>query len=141
MRLAIEMQMEEEAAFQQRLLAMAGAGDVAEEEEEEVEVPLDDMTYQEVSDLQDAIGYVSRAAPTTAVQALPSRTYEASAGEEEKCAVCQFAFEAGEVLTRLPCSHEFHHDCAKASLAHNKRCPMCKADVTEEQGDPKRRRS
>lgn len=135
------MEMEEAAAFQQRLVAMAGAGDGAEEEEEEVEVPLDEMTYQEVSDLQDAIGYVSRAAPATAVKALPSRTYEAT-GEDEKCAVCQFSFEAGEVLTRLPCSHEFHADCCTAALAHNKRCPMCKADMMEQADpDPKRRRS
>ena len=44
-----------------------------------------------------------------------------------KCQVCTQAFAASESVMVSPCSHNFHIECARSSLALNPGCPFCKS--------------
>ncbi len=43
----------------------------------------------------------------------------------EACCVCLTDYEAGDVLTTLPCNHVFHPPCIAAWLARKAVCPLC----------------
>ena len=39
------------------------------------------------------------------------------------------AFEAGEIVTLLPCLHAFHRQCVFKWLGQDSTCPVCKEDL------------
>ncbi|GAX78745.1 hypothetical protein CEUSTIGMA_g6182.t1 [Chlamydomonas eustigma] len=43
-----------------------------------------------------------------------------------RCAICLGAFEAGELVRTLPCSHDFHQDCIDSWMIYHVTCPMCR---------------
>ena len=60
-----------------------------------------------------------------------------AAGKEEnhtevKCQVCQFPYEGGDVLRRLPCGHCFHVDCIDTWLATKDTCALCRKSIVPE---------
>lgn len=71
------------------------------------------------------------------VAALPTRTYrdqniETTTGEKSFCAVCQETFKERDQLLRLPCLHEYHHECIRDYLCSSERplCPVCRCPVS-----------
>jgi Ring finger domain len=48
---------------------------------------------------------------------------------ELKCLVCQFAYEKGDVLRRLPCGHCFHKDCIDQWLQTKDICAYCRQSI------------
>ncbi|CAL5203865.1 unnamed protein product [Lathyrus oleraceus] len=44
----------------------------------------------------------------------------------EKCSVCQFEFNAGMEVTKMPCNHLYHQECIVQSLEISHMCPMCR---------------
>ena len=61
-------------------------------------------------------------------------TTEGSEEEEEeegdKCTICLSEFEVEEDVRRLPCMHLFHVECVDQWLGQNKRCPICRFDIS-----------
>ena len=54
-----------------------------------------------------------------------------------ECAVCLSEFEDDETLRLLPkCDHVFHPDCIDAWLASHTTCPVCRANLTPQPGEP-----
>eukprot|EP00928_Gymnodinium_smaydae_P089703 TRINITY_DN73614_c0_g1_i1.p1 TRINITY_DN73614_c0_g1~~TRINITY_DN73614_c0_g1_i1.p1 ORF type:complete len:206 (-),score=31.27 TRINITY_DN73614_c0_g1_i1:87-704(-) len=52
---------------------------------------------------------------------------------DEHCAICLENFVADEYVTRLPCKHVFHSDCAMRWLTgHSRCCPLCAHPANEE---------
>ncbi|KAJ2844086.1 hypothetical protein IWW36_005314 [Coemansia brasiliensis] len=53
--------------------------------------------------------------------------------QTESCSICLCDIMAGEQLVSLvPCSHQFHVDCASQWLTQKSTlCPLCKADMLE----------
>lgn len=51
--------------------------------------------------------------------------------ENVQCMVCLEKFEDGENIRILPCVHRYHRDCVDRWLAENRRCPVCKHDITQ----------
>jgi Ring finger domain len=45
------------------------------------------------------------------------------------CCICLDDFQAGHMLTTLPCRHGFHLDCINKALRIRGRCPLCNATV------------
>ena len=53
---------------------------------------------------------------------------------EVKCQVCQFPYEEGEVLRRLPCEHCFHKDCVDSWLETKDTCAFCRKSIVSSPG-------
>lgn len=50
--------------------------------------------------------------------------------KSDRCAVCQFEFEENEILRKLTCGHLYHKTCVDEWLGKEKKCPVCKYEVT-----------
>ncbi|GMI65328.1 Arabidopsis toxicos en levadura 6 [Hibiscus trionum] len=54
-----------------------------------------------------------------------------------ECAVCLNEFEDDETLRLIPkCDHVFHPECIDAWLASHTTCPVCRANLIPQPGDP-----
>ncbi|KAK8712557.1 hypothetical protein V6N13_147794 [Hibiscus sabdariffa] len=54
-----------------------------------------------------------------------------------ECAVCLNEFEDDETLRLIPkCDHVFHPECIDAWLSSHTTCPVCRADLVPQPGDP-----
>jgi hypothetical protein len=68
----------------------------------------------------------------TAAQIDAGTTIEIVDAEEEVCAICQDAMEAGSQARNLnACDHRFHVICIDTWFQRNVRCPVCRHDVRE----------
>jgi Ring finger domain len=54
---------------------------------------------------------------------------------ELKCLVCQFTYEKGDQLRRLPCGHCFHKDCVDQWLQTKDCCAYCRQSILPNQGN------
>jgi hypothetical protein len=60
---------------------------------------------------------------------------DADCDSSPKCAVCLECFERGQSVSRLPCTHQYHHACIEKWLATHVECPVCRVDLA---GDERR---
>lgn len=139
--LAWQMMQEEEAAFQQRMMALAGvplpgASDgAASDADTEGGPDPDAMSYEELTALGEVVGTVATGLTQAQIDALPVKIYAEVAGsgggaaEEEQCAVCRLEFEAEDEVAVLACGHYFHPPCVGQWLKEKKVCVVCKAEV------------
>ena len=129
--LARQLMEEEQRAWHDRMLAMAGVRPDADADDEGLDT--DAMTYEELTALGEQIGTQSKGLAREIVDALPVRPYVPKEGEddeEEQCAVCRMEFEGGEAVRCLPaCGHAYHVECLSPWLAENKCCPICKTEI------------
>jgi E3 ubiquitin-protein ligase BIG BROTHER-like protein len=159
--LARRIFVEEQLEHQRHLMLMAGLDpDASSEDEDEGDdeeqyltddsLEPDDMTYEELRALGDAVGVVSRGAAPSLIQALPLARYvapEAEVGggavggevapaghvtcrQEEQCVICRMEFEVGEDVKLMPCKHIFHPGCLDQWLVINKACPICAKELS-----------
>ncbi len=49
-----------------------------------------------------------------------------------KCLVCQFPYEGGEEVCKLPCGHYFHKECVSQWLMAKDFCPYCRQCIVSE---------
>ncbi|GIL78675.1 hypothetical protein Vretifemale_8088, partial [Volvox reticuliferus] len=56
--------------------------------------------------------------------------------EEPQCAVCLCEYEEGEVITQLPCKHEFHGTCIRKWLRTHYTCPICRVLLIPDRHEP-----
>lgn len=66
------------------------------------------------------------------IEALPTRTFDASegaVGEGTNCQICMENFEEGDELRTLPCFHLFHSHCVDQWLKVNSICPTCRHKI------------
>ncbi|TVU27047.1 hypothetical protein EJB05_29625, partial [Eragrostis curvula] len=89
-------------------------------------------------------GFGAVPASGVAMACLPERTV--GEGDEvmvkkAECAVCLEAYEAGETLRTMPCSHGFHEGCIFGWLRVSRLCPLCRfampaeSETEEEDGE------
>lgn len=45
------------------------------------------------------------------------------------CSICIDEYEEGDVVSVLPCKHEYHRECIEPWLQMHRNCPFCKQDV------------
>jgi E3 ubiquitin-protein ligase BIG BROTHER-like protein len=100
------------------------------------DVDPDNMSYEELIALGEAVGTESKGLNAQSVAALQQFTYvpesKDSSTDQEQCVVCRLEYEKGDKMLRLPCKHHYHSECIQQWLQHNKVCPVCSAEVTIE---------
>lgn len=133
--LAWKLMQEEEHAFQERMMAMAGMGPssadggILMEEVEEDAIDPDTLTYEELTTLGEMAGTVAAGLGEEQLKKLHQKQYAEVEGHDDPCVVCQVDFESSDVVIELPCRHVYHPDCIQTWLAAKKTCPHCSQEV------------
>ncbi|KAL5215168.1 hypothetical protein ABZP36_004320 [Zizania latifolia] len=93
----------------------------------------DNMTYEELQQLGEAIGTESKGLPEHVIALLPTSTYKigifSRKEKNDECVICCMAYKNRDRLTKLPCEHQYHHSCVIKWLKINKVCPVCNSEV------------
>ncbi|KAK6931541.1 Zinc finger, RING-type [Dillenia turbinata] len=96
---------------------------------------VDNMTYEELLELSDRIGYVGSGLREEEIASCLSRSkfsiLDSFAShfktvEGWKCSICQEEYVAHDELGKLGCDHSYHTYCIKQWLLLKNACPICK---------------
>jgi len=100
---------------------------------EEDGIDPDNMTYEELQQLGEAIGTESKGLPESVIALLPTSTYKirifSRKEKHDECVICCMAYNNRDRLTQLPCGHQYHQACVAKWLQINKVCPVCNKEV------------
>ncbi|XP_073147778.1 E3 ubiquitin-protein ligase BIG BROTHER-like [Henckelia pumila] len=94
----------------------------------------DNMTYEELLDLGDAVGTQSRGLSQEVIDLLPTSKHKSGGifsrrKSGDRCVICQMRYKRGDRQINLPCKHAYHADCGSKWLSINKTCPVCNTEV------------
>ncbi|XP_023645379.1 E3 ubiquitin ligase BIG BROTHER-related isoform X2 [Capsella rubella] len=99
------------------------------------------MTYEEINELEEAIGEVSKGLSQEKISRLKTHKYGTKTktrcwlrkkkfvADDSQCSICLVDYENGDKIMVLPCNHIYHKDCISQWLKQNKVCCVCKAEV------------
>ncbi|KRX04613.1 hypothetical protein PPERSA_04428 [Pseudocohnilembus persalinus] len=122
---AMKLQAEEDMMAQQQLEAQyreTGVDDI------------DSMTYEQLLELQDKIGFVSKGLTKEQIKLISKQYYNEQMKKfGDVCTICYNDFQEKEKVRILNCEHIFHASCIKNWLKQEKTCPMCKKEITNEE--------
>ncbi|XP_041997949.1 probable E3 ubiquitin-protein ligase HIP1 isoform X1 [Salvia splendens] len=128
----------------QNSLLMAGRPDGLDRYRD-LRLDTDSMSYEELLELGDRIGYVStglkddeiaRCLGTAKLATSTDLSLQFASEMERKCSICQEEYEADDETGKLYCGHFYHIYCIKQWLRQKSSCPICKtlvASLTEEE--------
>ncbi|CAA7410357.1 unnamed protein product [Spirodela intermedia] len=126
--------LEEIMMLQSRLLL--GGMDIYDQYQD-LRLDVDNMSYEELLELGDKIGYVSTGLREEEIFQCLRKTRQSVFGGppvgpnhravEKTCSICQEEYEAGDELGKLPCGHCYHMLCIRQWLLHKNACPVCKS--------------
>eukprot|EP00357_Protocruzia_adherens_P033783 CAMPEP_0115027624 /NCGR_PEP_ID=MMETSP0216-20121206/35668_1 /TAXON_ID=223996 /ORGANISM="Protocruzia adherens, Strain Boccale" /LENGTH=319 /DNA_ID=CAMNT_0002403357 /DNA_START=130 /DNA_END=1089 /DNA_ORIENTATION=+ len=111
-------------------MGLLGAGEMDMDQFEDPNNPnVDNMSYEQLLELGDRIGKVSKGFSKEELDKLKGRTLttdlKEADGSEKTCAICQCELAAEETALTLECTHEYHLDCIRNWLEMQKKCPTC----------------
>nr|GMD24499.1 E3 ubiquitin ligase BIG BROTHER-like [Ipomoea batatas] len=94
----------------------------------------DNMTYEELLELGEAVGTQSRGLSQDLISLLPVTKFKRGLfsrrkSRTERCVICQMEYKKGDRQITLPCKHAYHKACGSRWLSINKACPICYSDV------------
>lgn len=94
----------------------------------------DNMTYEELLELGEAVGTQSRGLSQELISLLPISKYKCGfftrkKSRCERCVICQMEYKRRDRLITLPCKHVYHAACGTRWLSINKACPICYTEV------------
>ncbi|GFZ12235.1 RING/U-box superfamily protein [Actinidia rufa] len=114
--------------------------DIAGMEARDWRLDVDNMSYEELLELGDKIGYVNTGLKEDEIVHCLRETkllddlFSPFATEmERKCSICQEDYEADDEMGKLECGHFYHIDCIKQWLARKNICPICKTVAAAQQ--------
>ncbi|KAG4918610.1 hypothetical protein JHK85_056891 [Glycine max] len=87
------------------------------------DVDPDELSYEELLALGEAVGTESRGLSTDTIACLPSVNYKTGSdqhGSNDSCVICRVDYEDDESLTVLSCKHLYHPECINNWLKINK---------------------
>ncbi|XP_016562794.1 uncharacterized protein LOC107861919 [Capsicum annuum] len=95
---------------------------------------VDNMSYEELLELGDRIGYVSTGLREHEIAQCVRRTRPFFLSNlslirtelERQCTICQEEYEAEDEMGKLDCGHFYHIRCIKQWLSQKNSCPVCK---------------
>lgn len=94
----------------------------------------DNMTYEELLELGEAVGTQSRGLSPELIALLPISKHKCGffvrkKSRSESCVICQMKYKRGDRKISLPCKHVYHASCGIKWLSINKACPICYTEV------------
>jgi len=90
----------------------------------------DNMTYEELLELEEKMGKVSRGFTKHQIDSIPIEKFiQTSPSNQKTCSVCHDDFQNNEKVKKLNCNHFYHNNCIDQWLAKEKKCPLCMTDV------------
>ncbi|CAK9153794.1 unnamed protein product [Ilex paraguariensis] len=102
---------------------------------------VDKMSYEELLELGDRIGYVNTGLREEEIICCLRKTKLSISGGfplhfptemERKCSICQEEYDTEDDMGKLDCGHLYHIHCIKQWLVQKNTCPVCKtAAVTQ----------
>ncbi|GAB2265243.1 hypothetical protein Dimus_000312 [Dionaea muscipula] len=108
----------------------------------QADIDVDQMTYEELNSLGEAMGSKSKGLSANDIEKLQFFEYKGSkprffsrkgkaTGEDKtkECSICFMAFKKGEKVIALPCLHQYHKGCITHWLTVSKICPICRVEV------------
>lgn len=110
------MQMEYEAQREQEMIEKAIQESLKENPNPDV------MNYEQLQELEEKIGYVSKGFTDKQISQIPTKTCTST---KEDCSICLEQVKVGEQYKALSCGHEFHKECIDQCLKTTKKCPCC----------------
>ena len=90
---------------------------------------IDNMTYEQLLDLENKIGYVKRGISLRKKLGLKTEKYSYKKFNYNECVICKEILKEKEIIRVLNCSHIFHINCIDKWFKDNKMCPICKKEV------------
>ncbi|KAE8667756.1 putative Catalytic [Hibiscus syriacus] len=99
---------------------------------------IDDMSYEQLLELGDKIGYVNTGLKEDEISRCIRKTKGSMKKDiatnvpvhvDNKCSICQEEYEADEEMGKLCCGHSFHIPCIKQWLLQKNACPVCKTEA------------
>ncbi|KAJ9435981.1 putative E3 ubiquitin-protein ligase HIP1 [Diplonema papillatum] len=98
----------------------------------EVFIDVDNMTYEELLELQESIGHVPLTITKRQLSSLPLVEFEPAEAAETMCAICQMNMDPGDQRRVLPCDDKFHSACIDQWLLNSKgTCPCCSINLRD----------
>ncbi|XP_068638864.1 uncharacterized protein [Aristolochia californica] len=101
----------------------------------DLRLDVDNMSYEELLELGDRIGYVSTGLRDEEIllclrkmkhSILSNAPSHITTGIDRKCSICQEEYEANDEVGELECGHSYHLNCIKQWLLQKNACPICK---------------
>ncbi|CAJ1955630.1 unnamed protein product [Sphenostylis stenocarpa] len=89
----------------------------------------DNMTYEELLELGEAVGIQSRGLSQEQISSIPVSKYKCGRffffffrkkSRDERCVICQMEYRRGDKRMTLPCKHVYHASCGNKWLSINK---------------------
>uniref|UniRef100_A0A9I9CHD7 RING-type E3 ubiquitin transferase n=1 Tax=Cucumis melo TaxID=3656 RepID=A0A9I9CHD7_CUCME len=108
----------------------------------DMRLDIDNMTYEQLLDLEEKMGTVSTALSEEALTKCLNRSIHQSKAEggtamdpigdlsDVKCCICQEEYVSGDEVGRLRCEHKHHVACIQQWLRLKNWCPICKSSAT-----------
>ncbi|KAK9115451.1 hypothetical protein Syun_022248 [Stephania yunnanensis] len=102
---------------------------------------VDNMTYEELLELGERIGYVNTGLRDDEIcqclrkskhSLFDSLASHFPSEMERKCSICQEEYEADDDVGKLECGHSYHISCIKQWLRQKNACPVCKVSAVAE---------
>ncbi|CAI9106486.1 OLC1v1005656C1 [Oldenlandia corymbosa var. corymbosa] len=95
----------------------------------------DNMTYEELLELGEAVGTQNRGLSPEVISSLPISKFKCGLfsrkkSRNERCVICQMEYKRRDRLMTLPCKHNYHVGCGSRWLSINKACPICYKEVS-----------
>ncbi|TNV86497.1 hypothetical protein FGO68_gene16304 [Halteria grandinella] len=93
----------------------------------------DNMTYEQLLELGDRMGKVSKGLTKEQRDRLPCKLWRPNVTKQKDCPICQENFTLQNRIKVLSeCGHEYHDACINKWLEEEKVCPVCKKNVLNE---------
>ncbi|KAK1271297.1 RING-H2 finger protein ATL44 [Acorus gramineus] len=98
----------------------------------DMRLDIDNMTYEELLDLEERIGYVNTGLSDDMISKCVRVVIYCSSDEspdDGNCAICLEDYKDSQDLGVLKCGHDFHSECIKKWLGMKSVCPICKTET------------
>jgi len=93
-------------------------------------LPDENMSYEQLLDLEEKIGKVNPGLNPEIVKNLPVINYQSTTTEKQMCLVCREEYKTNDPVKILSCTHIYHKGCIDKWFEDHKTCPVCNLRIS-----------